>query len=71
MDKRTPKDPVYILDELLNVTDDVVKENLNRVVIGSGSIANEMAHGLEKMSRTLYSVANRTHEKAVDFVKKV
>ena len=42
---------------------------LNWAVIGCGVIANEMAQGLAKMSRTLYSVANRTHEKAVQFAQ--
>lgn len=45
-------------------------KELNWAVIGCGVIANEMAQGLHKMGRTLYSVANRTHEKAVDFAKK-
>ena len=43
---------------------------LNWAVIGCGVIANEMAQGLQKMGRSLYSVANRTHEKAVVFAKK-
>jgi predicted dehydrogenase len=43
---------------------------LNWAVIGCGVIANEMAQALYKMGRTLYSVANRTHEKAVEFAKK-
>lgn len=43
---------------------------LNWAVIGCGVIANEMAQGLRKMGRTLYSVANRTHEKAEAFAKK-
>lgn len=47
------------------------KKELNRAVIGCGVIANEMAQGFEKMGRTLYSVANRTHEKAVDFAKSI
>lgn len=43
---------------------------LNWAVLGCGVIANEMAQGLQKMGRTLYAVANRTHEKAVAFAKK-
>lgn len=43
---------------------------LNWAVIGCGVIANEMAQGLGKMGRTLYSVANRTHGKAVEFAEK-
>ena len=45
-------------------------KKLNWAVIGCGVIANEMAQGLSVMNRTLYSVANRTHEKALDFAKK-
>lgn len=47
-----------------------MKDRLNWAVIGCGVIANEMAQGLRKMDRTLYSVANRTHEKAVSFAQK-
>ncbi|MDD6269488.1 MAG: Gfo/Idh/MocA family oxidoreductase [Oscillospiraceae bacterium] len=43
---------------------------LNWAVIGCGVIANEMAAALEKNGRVLYSVANRTHEKAVSFAEK-
>lgn len=46
------------------------QNELNWAVIGCGVIANEMAQALEKMGRTLYSVANRTHEKAVQFAQK-
>lgn len=46
------------------------KTQLNWAVIGCGVIANEMAQGLGKMGRTLYSVANRTHEKATQFAGK-
>lgn len=48
-----------------------MKDNrLNWAVIGCGVIANEMAQGLRKMGRELYSVANRTYEKAVAFAEK-
>lgn len=47
------------------------EKNLNWAVIGCGVIANEMAQALEKMNRTLYSVANRTYEKAIDFAKNI
>ena len=43
---------------------------LNWVVLGCCVIANEMAQGLQKMGKKLYGVANRTHEKAVDFAQK-
>lgn len=46
------------------------QNELNWAVIGCGVIANEMAQGLGKMGRTLYSVANRTQEKAAQFAKK-
>lgn len=46
------------------------KKKLNWAVIGCGVIANEMAQGLGKMGRTIYSVANRTHAKAVEFAEK-
>lgn len=39
-------------------------------VLGTGVIANEMAQALNKNERNIYAVANRTHEKAVDFAKK-
>ena len=47
------------------------EKNLNWAVIGCGVIANEMAQALEKMNRTLYSVANRTYEKAAKFAKNI
>ena len=43
---------------------------LNWAVIGCGVIAGQMAEGLKRMGRTLYSVANRTHAKAVKFAGK-
>jgi predicted dehydrogenase len=48
----------------------MTKQELNWGVIGCGVIANEMAQGLQKMGRHLYSIANRTHEKAVAFAEK-
>lgn len=45
-------------------------ENIKWAVLGTGVIANEMAQALAKNSRNVYSVANRTHQKAVDFAKK-
>ncbi|MEE1186487.1 MAG: Gfo/Idh/MocA family oxidoreductase, partial [Acutalibacteraceae bacterium] len=45
-------------------------KKLNWAVIGCGVIANQTAQALSKMNKTLYSVANRTHKKAVDFAKK-
>lgn len=46
------------------------EKNLNWAVIGVGVIANEMAQALQKQGKTLYAVANRTHEKAVAFAEK-
>lgn len=48
----------------------MTKKNLNWAVLGTGVIANEMAATLQKMGKALYSVANRTHEKAVTFGEK-
>lgn len=39
-------------------------------VLGTGVIANEMAQTLARNGRSIYSVANRTHQKAVDFAQK-
>lgn len=43
---------------------------MNWGVLGVGVIANQMAQALENMGRKLYSVGNRTHEKAVAFAQK-
>ena len=45
-------------------------KQLNWATLGCGVIANELAHALSKEGRTLYSVANRTHEKGVAFAQK-
>ena len=45
-------------------------ENIKWAVLGTGVIANEMAQTLAKNGRRIYSVANRTYQKAVDFAKK-
>ena len=47
-----------------------MSDNLNWAVLGTGVIANEMAVALQKMGKTLYAVANRTHDKAVAFAEK-
>ena len=39
-------------------------------VLGTGVIANEMAQALARNGRSIYAVANRTHQKAVDFAQK-
>lgn len=38
--------------------------------LGCGVIANQLAQAMKKEGRTLYGVANRTYQKAVDFSKK-
>ncbi|MFH0357536.1 Gfo/Idh/MocA family protein [Streptococcus sp. P25B114] len=38
--------------------------------LGTGVIANELAQALQAMGGTIYSVANRTYEKGIDFAKK-
>lgn len=42
----------------------------NWATLGCGVITNELAQALAADGRTLYSVANRTHEKAVTFAEK-
>ena len=38
--------------------------------LGCGVIANELAQAMETKGRKLYSIANRTYEKAVSFAEK-
>lgn len=45
-------------------------KQLNWATLGCGVIANELAQALSKEERTLYSVANKTHEKAQAFAQK-
>lgn len=45
-------------------------KNLNWAVLGTGVIANQIAQALQKMGKNLYSVANRTHSKALSFAEK-
>lgn len=47
-----------------------MNNKLNWAVLGTGVIANEMANALKRMGKNLYAVANRTHDKAVEFAKK-
>lgn len=42
----------------------------NWATLGCGVIANELACAMKSQGRNLYSVANRTHEKAVSFANK-
>lgn len=43
---------------------------MNWATLGCGFIANELAVAMEKQGRKLYSVANRTHDKAIKFAEK-
>lgn len=45
-------------------------KSYNWATLGCGVIANELAAAMEKRGQKLYSVANRTHQKAVEFAKK-
>lgn len=45
-------------------------KNYNWATLGCGVIANELAAALKSRGQKLYSVANRTHEKAVAFAEK-
>ena len=45
-------------------------KNYNWATLGCGVIANELATALKSRGQKLYSVANRTHEKAVAFAEK-
>ena len=46
------------------------KVRYNWATLGTGVIANELAQALEKLGGKLYSVANRTYAKGVDFAQK-
>ena len=48
----------------------MAQKELNWAVLGVGVIANEMAKALSKMGKKLYSVGNRTYEKALIFAEK-
>lgn len=45
-------------------------KTLNWATLGCGVIANQLAQALQKQGRNLYSVANRTHDKAIAFANK-
>ncbi|MGM9947685.1 Gfo/Idh/MocA family protein [Floccifex sp.] len=42
-------------------------KTLNWATLGCGVIANQLAQALQAQGRNLYSVANRTHDKAIEF----
>lgn len=48
----------------------MTKEHYNWATLGTGVIANELAQALQSQGRTIYSVANRTHEKGLAFAQK-
>ena len=45
-------------------------KKLNWATLGCGVIANQLAQAMQAKGRKLYSVANRTRQKAVDFAQK-
>ena len=45
-------------------------KELNWATLGCGVIANQLAQAMQAKGRKLYSVANRTRQKAVDFAEK-
>ncbi len=47
-----------------------MSNKFNWAILGCGNIANEFARERTKMGGKVYSVANRTYEKAVDFAEK-
>ncbi len=48
----------------------IMSNKFNWAILGCGNIANDFAREMNKMSGKVYSVANRTCEKAVDFAEK-
>lgn len=55
----------------LNIKENVITmKEYKWATLGCGVIANQLAEAMEKRGKKLYSVANRTHEKAVSFAEK-
>ncbi len=48
----------------------IMPNKFNWAILGCGSIANDFAKAMIQMGGKIYSVANRTYEKAVDFAEK-
>lgn len=48
----------------------IMSNKFNWAILGCGNIANDFAREMNKMGGKVYSVANRTHEKAVAFAEK-
>ena len=49
---------------------EIQKKEYRWATLGCGVIANELAQAMESKGRKLYSIANRTYEKAVSFAEK-
>ena len=49
---------------------EIQKKEYRWATLGCGVIANELAQAMENKGRKLYSIANRTYEKAVSFAEK-
>ena len=47
-----------------------MKNNYNWAILGCGNIANDFAREMNKIGGNIYSVANRTYEKAITFSEK-
>ena len=45
-------------------------KDLKWATLGTGIIANQLAQALEARGQKIYSVANRTHSKGVEFAEK-
>ncbi len=45
-------------------------QDLNWAILGTGVVANEMAVALKKAGKSIYSIGNRTYDKAVEFAEK-
>ena len=46
-------------------------KTLNWAILGTGTIANEMAASMQKHGRPAYAVGNRTYEKAKAFGREI
>lgn len=48
----------------------MIEKYYNWATLGTGVIANELAQALEARGQKLYSVANRTYDKGLEFATK-
>ena len=60
----------FLNETCMNFKEVLLMKEIKWAVLGTGVIANEMAQALIKNGKNIFSVANRTHQKAVDFAKK-